>query len=179
MSRHLDDIMDWEDWAFGLLKAHGKADGLPEEAGAERDKAMRDRLASLVAGPGAHTGPVPMALHCPKCGTEHVDEGEWATTRHHRTHRCAKCEHEWRPFDFETVGVVKDTGESQAYVSYYDGAHDGPGWYYTDSEYPEEGSVGSFDSFEEAARHAAQSYYRICPPELMRPASKEAKSAPL
>jgi len=49
--------------------------------------------------------PVPMFLACPKCGGRHVDRGEWATTRVHKTHLCEHCGHEWRPHDFPTVGV--------------------------------------------------------------------------
>lgn len=49
--------------------------------------------------------PIPMLLWCPKCHTQHVDEGEWATIRTHKTHLCAKCGHEWRPANVETVGV--------------------------------------------------------------------------
>lgn len=45
-------------------------------------------------------------LDCPKCGTKHVDEGEWAT-RKHKTHQCQACMHEWRPFEFPTFGIAK------------------------------------------------------------------------
>lgn len=45
-----------------------------------------------------------LILHCPKCGAQHVDEGEWAT-RPHKTHLCAACGHEWRPKGTPTVGV--------------------------------------------------------------------------
>lgn len=48
--------------------------------------------------------PVPKVLKCPQCGAQHIDEGEWAT-RPHRTHQCQFCKHEWRPFEFHTVGV--------------------------------------------------------------------------
>ena len=48
--------------------------------------------------------PVPLALDCPACGLPHIDQGEWATTPH-KTHRCAHCGHEWRPFLVPTVGV--------------------------------------------------------------------------
>ena len=40
-------------------------------------------------------------LSCPSCGKRHIDEGEWATRRHH-THRCVNddagigCGNEWR-----------------------------------------------------------------------------------
>jgi len=53
--------------------------------------------------------PVPMVLACPSCGCFHVDGGEWATTREHRTHLCAHCSHEWRPFPFSTVGIAPDS----------------------------------------------------------------------
>ena len=32
--------------------------------------------------------------------------------------------------------------------------HDGPGWYYWEEEYPDEGSCGSFPSREAAVEHA-------------------------
>jgi len=49
--------------------------------------------------------PIPMVLHCPKCGYQHVDEGEWTTT-FHRTHLCLRCKHEWRPAAINTVGIL-------------------------------------------------------------------------
>ena len=49
--------------------------------------------------------PIPMQLVCPECGAEHVDEGEWAT-RLHKTHQCQACKHEWRPYEYPTVGVA-------------------------------------------------------------------------
>lgn len=42
-----------------------------------------------------------------------------------------------------------------------DGAHDGPGWYYWDDEYRDEGSVGAFETKEEAMAHAADAGYRF------------------
>lgn len=47
---------------------------------------------------------VAMHLACTSCHAEHVDEGEWSK-RKHKTHQCQKCGHEWRPFEFATVGV--------------------------------------------------------------------------
>jgi hypothetical protein len=38
------------------------------------------------------------------------------------------------------------------------GAHDGPGWYYWDTDYPDEGSVGAFESKEECVAHASEAY---------------------
>jgi len=49
--------------------------------------------------------PEPMLLFCPKCRAQHEDLGEFAV-RPHRTHRCLFCEHEWRPFQYTTVGVA-------------------------------------------------------------------------
>lgn len=53
--------------------------------------------------------PVPVHLNCPECGEAHVDEGPWAT-RLHKTHQCQACGHEWRPYEYPTVGVAP-TGE--------------------------------------------------------------------
>lgn len=39
--------------------------------------------------------------------------------------------------------------------------HDGPGWYYTDDECMDEGSIGAFASKEEAAYHAHQAGYFV------------------
>lgn len=37
-----------------------------------------------LAGSGT-TSPLPIVIHCPDCGKQHVDEGEWATEPH-KTH---------------------------------------------------------------------------------------------
>jgi len=55
--------------------------------------------------------PTPMLLRCPNCNRRHIDEDEWAT-RPHKTHRCASCGHEWRPFEYATVGVA-EPGKAQ------------------------------------------------------------------
>lgn len=39
--------------------------------------------------------------------------------------------------------------------------HDGPGWYYYEAEYPEEGTCGAFKTREEAKQHAEQLGYFI------------------
>jgi len=69
----------------------------PEPANAQRSEAA----------------PVPMVLHCLKCGLQHIDvddeTGNWATTRTHRKHLCKPsdggCGTVWKPFDHPTVGV--------------------------------------------------------------------------
>lgn len=48
--------------------------------------------------------PIPMRLHCPECGTLHIDAGEFATKVHH-THACQSCGMVWRPAVVPTVGV--------------------------------------------------------------------------
>jgi hypothetical protein len=37
--------------------------------------------------------------------------------------------------------------------------HDGPGWYYTINDYPDEGSCGAFKSCADAMEHAEESFY--------------------
>lgn len=39
--------------------------------------------------------------------------------------------------------------------------HDGPGWYYWDDDYPDEGSIGAFATREEAEQHAVEAGYRV------------------
>lgn len=47
---------------------------------------------------------IPMILHCPECGTRHVDRGEFETKAHH-THACQSCGFVWRPAIVATAGV--------------------------------------------------------------------------
>lgn len=59
-------------------------------------------------------------------------------------------------------GLLVD--QPAAVVQYWgasDAPHDGPGWYYYDSEYQDEGSVGAFETRELAVAHAQSSCYRI------------------
>lgn len=101
-----------------------------------------DRMLHVVAGAamtsiiGLNQTPIDMVLHCPKCGTQHIDEdnheelrieaaelgvdreGErvlerWIEEREwsnppHRSHLCQnrKCGHIWRPADVPTNGVA-------------------------------------------------------------------------
>ena len=71
-----------------------------------RDIARDVWSAMLSASPVGEGAPVPVTIFCPICAVPHVDEGEWATTRHHKTHQCQSCGHEWRPLPFATVGVA-------------------------------------------------------------------------
>lgn len=65
-----------------------------------------DALARVMYGAAieAEVEPIPMRIHCPDCGTLHVDEGEFATKVHH-THSCQECGLTWRPAVVPTVGV--------------------------------------------------------------------------
>ena len=38
-------------------------------------------------------------IHCPKCGEQHIDEGEFARRLHHK-HLCTSCGHVWRLEEF-------------------------------------------------------------------------------
>lgn len=63
--------------------------------------------------------PEPMVLHCPKCGTQHIDEGEWET-RAHKTHLClnTNCNHEWQPSFRPTIGIsIEDAGDIQTSIT--------------------------------------------------------------
>jgi len=76
--------------------------------------------------------PIDMVLHCPACGTQHIDKADevcevcggrpsacnamghrvdrsvkWAWLNEpHRSHQCLKCFHIWRPADVPTNGVL-------------------------------------------------------------------------
>jgi hypothetical protein len=39
--------------------------------------------------------------------------------------------------------------------------HDGPGWYYYDDEYQDEGSCGAFATRQEAEAHAREAGYEV------------------
>lgn len=53
--------------------------------------------------------PVPMVLHCPKCGVQHIDapepENGWDNPPH-KSHLCHGCGTIWRPADVPTAGVA-------------------------------------------------------------------------
>lgn len=63
--------------------------------------------------------PIPMVLHCPACGAQHVDAPDeavgWANPPH-RSHLCHGCGHVWRPADVPTTGVaaIATRGERDA-----------------------------------------------------------------
>jgi hypothetical protein len=55
--------------------------------------------------------------------------------------------------DEEPPEAVLTEGDAMAFA--------GPGWYYYDREYPDEGSVGAFKTREEARKHAAEAGYVV------------------
>ncbi len=54
-----------------------------------------------------HMIPQPIVLFCPSCSLQHIDRGEWATTRVHSKHLCEECGYTWRPSFQATIGVEK------------------------------------------------------------------------
>lgn len=67
------------------------------------------RVCDRCNAPAAAAEPIPMVLHCPKCGTQHVDAPEpekgW-TNPPHKSHLCHACGTIWRPADVPTNGVA-------------------------------------------------------------------------
>lgn len=59
--------------------------------------------------------PIPMVLHCPSCGTQHIDApSEGWDNPPHRSHLCDFCGCIWRPADVPTVGVAATETRSEA-----------------------------------------------------------------
>ncbi len=77
---------------------------------AERVAAWDERAAmeaAIRALPVTPVEPLPMVLHCPACGLQHIDEAteDWPNPPH-RSHLCHGCGHIWRPADVPTTGVA-------------------------------------------------------------------------
>lgn len=52
---------------------------------------------------------IPIILHCPTCGEQHIDAPNAAagwTNPPHRSHLCDACGEIWRPADIYTEGVA-------------------------------------------------------------------------
>lgn len=77
----------------------------PWERTRERMQAAVARIDALAAEQKAE--PIPMVLHCPQCGSQHIDapSGEW-TNPPHKSHLCSGCGAIWRPADVPTTGVA-------------------------------------------------------------------------
>lgn len=65
---------------------------------------MMSDVFHMALGKGVNTETIPMIMHCPECGSRHIDEGEFATKAHH-THACQSCGLVWRPALVNTHGV--------------------------------------------------------------------------
>lgn len=67
--------------------------------------------------------PIDMVLHCPACGTQHIDapDGVW-TNPPHRSHLCHHCSHIWRPADVATNGVasIQTRGKDDVNTLFFD-----------------------------------------------------------
>ncbi len=61
--------------------------------------------------------PLPMVLHCPRCGMQHIDQAtdEWSNPPH-RSHACQAvgCGCIWRPADVATTGVERTITQGRA-----------------------------------------------------------------
>jgi hypothetical protein len=76
-----------------------------------RAQCRADWTAMLSALPATMNGgeaePIPMVLHCPKCGKQHIDEpSEGWDNPPHKSHLCHGCGCIWRPADVPTTGVA-------------------------------------------------------------------------
>lgn len=64
-------------------------------------------------GCGACVAPIPMVLHCPACGLQHIDapepENGWENPPH-KSHLCHGCSTVWRPAEVATTGVASLSG---------------------------------------------------------------------
>lgn len=64
---------------------------------------------AALGAPEGQSPPIPMVLHCPKCGLQHVDAPEpevgW-TNPPHKSHLCHGCRTVWRPAAVPTNGVL-------------------------------------------------------------------------
>lgn len=67
---------------------------------------------------------------------------------------------ESRLHEADLMGEPEDESSATVYLWGAE-AHDGPGYYYVDDEYPEEGSCGAFKTAEEAVAHARESYATV------------------
>lgn len=53
---------------------------------------------------------------------------------------------------------MSNTGETEVTIHYFGDAHDGPGWYWWESDYREDGCTGSFATRDDAEANARASY---------------------
>lgn len=135
-----------------LLELDAKGALVPHGIGKHARRLLGAAGTRLLASsrPSADRGePIPMVLHCPKCGLQHIDEPDpgpvdlgdanewdakypaWETTLWtnppHRSHPCHGCGHIWRPADVPTTGVaaVQTKGKADSPIPSPPSAGDG------------------------------------------------------
>jgi hypothetical protein len=109
-------------WLDALLRAHdAQATEIERRFVEATDKLLAAITAAEERGRQAERAtPIPMILHCPACGRQHVDAPEsetgW-TNPPHRSHTCHGCGVIWRPADVATVGVasISTRGNADTY----------------------------------------------------------------
>lgn len=79
----------------------------PQSARLESE--LLPRLSRLLGKLSGGSNPIPMVLHCPACGTQHIDAPEPAKgwdNPPHKSHLCHGCGAIWRPAGVPTAGVA-------------------------------------------------------------------------
>lgn len=86
----------WGRWAY--------CEPLDNEAG---PNVITEKQALYATHRASTPAPIPMVLHCPSCGLQHIDAPteEWNNPPH-RSHLCHGCGFIWRPADVPTTGVA-------------------------------------------------------------------------
>ena len=111
---HLANINVFQEDGGPMLTV-ASAPGVPLSGSAEANhlavgRLVEQGLANFFAAWGGEPAPVPMILHCPTCGTQHIDLPDerigW-TNPPHKSHLCLACGCIWRPADVPTTGVEK------------------------------------------------------------------------
>lgn len=93
------------------VKLTGSAQANHEAVG----RLLEAALPRYMAAWEAELTPIPMVLHCPLCGVQHIDEpSEGWDNPPHRSHQCQHCNCVWRPADVPTTGVLSVQTEGKA-----------------------------------------------------------------
>lgn len=121
-------------------------DDVPARAAALA-KELRDMADHLVRGTG------PVAVSC-----------EFARKRYAERTREATTVSDQRTTPMSDTGEPENTGDGPPPATIHLGDatwHDGPGWYWTIDDYPDDGSCGAFATRAEAIEHATSAGYEI------------------
>jgi predicted RNA-binding Zn-ribbon protein involved in translation (DUF1610 family) len=90
---------------YAEMEAVIASDPLKYKLGRQVPKVFADKRDEILTNKAEADGHgINKVLHCPGCGVQHIDMGEWKT-RLHKTHACDNCGIEWRPFNYPTRGV--------------------------------------------------------------------------